>query len=67
MKNKRKLRVYQKGTASVWVVDGTKSYPELKCPYKDANCSTQCAHFILKKWITGTPIYCGNVNIGVLA
>lgn len=41
-------------------------YPNMRCPYKDSDCNSDCA-FFNTSWKTGSIIRCGNKKIGVLA
>jgi hypothetical protein len=67
-KNKRELRVYQQGDPSIWHVDEKgRGYPKVKCAYKDADCTTDCAHFNVTRWSDGGKVFCGNIQMGVLA
>jgi len=66
MNNKRKIRLYMT-EKEVRVVDSDLNFPEIECPYKEKFCTRNCALFSMKKWKIGTPIFCGNNQIGVLA
>lgn len=69
MKNKRPLRTYQEKDSSIWhCEDKGQGYPKLKCYRKNEDYSTDCAHFAMsQKWKMGQPMFCGNIQIGVLA
>lgn len=67
VKNKRPLRAYQVGDNGVWIIDEKGRYPKLQCPYKNADCRTDCAFFNIKTWLSNCPVFCGNVQIGILA
>lgn len=73
MKNTRKLRIYKKKSVTsdgseIWPVKSSDGlYPPLECAYKDKPCKKICAHFNMSnKWKVGQPIFCGNVQMGVL-
>ena len=73
-KRHKRLTAYQLSKDEVVYIDRTVKgdtsqhdpYPHLKCPYKDKDCSSNCALFNTS-WETGSIIYCGQTSIGVLA
>ena len=67
MENGRKLRAYERGAGDVFLMnDITGGYHQLKCAYKKEFCSSDCAFFCIRIWQSGHPIFCGNMQIGIL-
>jgi len=69
MKSKKQLRTYKNKSTEIWHMEEKgRGYPTLKCAYKDKECSNDCAHFIMsEKRKIGQPIFCGKIQIGILA
>jgi len=73
VKNKRKIRAYQKSDGDVFIMlpehirDVTigHHYPYLQCPYKKEKCSSNCA-FFNSSWQGDSKVFCGDTQIGVL-
>ena len=69
MKNKRPLRAYKSGEENIWTLTKDKAegdYQKIRCPYSAEFCSSRCA-FFSTSWKKGKPIFCGKIQIGVLA
>ena len=69
----KKIRAYKLGDGKVHIIKDVKgtlpenanTYPEMKCPYKECNCNSNCA-FFKTNWNMKSSVYCGKVKIGIL-